>query len=95
MFAIARFNYSKYRFFNRIYYRRKYGSFRYLFIKIELEKKTIVFDKPTYTGFTILELSKCWLYELIYEVIKPNFQNTCLSYVDTDSCIFETSQGYY
>jgi hypothetical protein len=62
-------------------------------VLLEMQKKTIVFDKPTYTGFTILELSKCWLYELIYDVIKPNFANATLSYIDTDSCIFETSQG--
>lgn len=64
-------------------------------VLLEMQKKTVVFDKPTYTGFTILELSKCRLYELIYEVIKPNFPNTVLAYVDTDSCIFETSEDPY
>lgn len=65
-----------------------------MLINKELDKKSIIYNKPTYTGFTILELSKCWLYELIYEVIKPNFKDVCLSYVDTDSCVFETSSGF-
>lgn len=64
-------------------------------ILLEMEKKTVIFNKPIYTGFTILEISKYWLYHLIYDVIKPNFKNTCLSYIDTDSCIFETDEDPY
>jgi hypothetical protein len=53
-------------------------------VLLEFEKKTILFDKPIYIGFSILELSKWWLYTLIYDVIKPNFSNSCISYIDTD-----------
>jgi hypothetical protein len=62
-------------------------------VLFELNKKEIEYNKPTYVGFTILELSKYWLYNLIYNVIKKHFDDVTISYVDTDSCIFETSSG--
>lgn len=62
-------------------------------IMLEMEKNEIIYDKPTYTGFTILEISKCWLYHLFYNVVLPHFNDVVLSYVDTDSMIFETSSG--
>lgn len=37
-------------------------------IMLEFEKNEIIYDKPTYTGFSILELSKCWIYFLFYDV---------------------------
>lgn len=32
---------------------------------------------------------------MIYNVIKPNFKDCTISYIDTDSCIFETSEDPY
>jgi hypothetical protein len=42
-------------------------------VLLELEKNKISFDKPIYTGFSILELSKCWFYHLIYDVLPFSF----------------------
>ena len=57
---------------------------------LELEKKEIIFDKPIYIGFSILELSKLHMYKLHYDLFKKNFQTFCtLLYMDTDSLIYE------
>ena len=64
-------------------------------VLLEMKKKAITFNKPVYTGFVILELSKTWFYNLIYNVIKPKFKDCILSYIDTDSCVFETSVDPY
>ena len=56
---------------------------------IELNKEEILFDKPIYIGFTILELSKLHMYQLHYDVIKKNFPKSDLMYMDTDSLIYD------
>lgn len=57
---------------------------------LELNKTEIVFDKPVYIGFSILELSKLHMYKLHYDVIKKKWENNAtLMYMDTDSLIYE------
>jgi hypothetical protein len=56
---------------------------------IESEKKEIIFTKPIYIGFTILEHSKLYMYKLHYDVIKGYYgNNATLMYMDTDSLIY-------
>lgn len=61
-------------------------------ISIELNKTNILFNKPIYAGFTILELSKSKMYDFYYdfvlEKISPYFHSQ-LCYMDTDSFIFK------
>ena len=64
-------------------------------VLLEMKKKKITFNKPIFTGFSILEISKVWFYEMVYNVILTNFENVNISYVDTDSCVFETSSDPY
>ena len=42
-------------------------------------------DKFTYIGFVILELSKLKIYEFVYNVLKPIYNNFSLCHMDTDS----------
>ena len=58
------------------------------------EKCTIpIFNKPIYVGFCILEISKMRMYELLYDVIKKNFQKSMLMYMDTDSFVISMNES--
>ena len=50
-------------------------------IKVEM-------DKPIYLGMSILDISKIHMYEFWYDYLKPDYENIQLSYMDTDSFIF-------
>ena len=55
-----------------------------------MNKKDIIFDKPVYIGFTILEKSKLHMYNLHYNFFKNKYNdNAKLMYMDTDSLIYE------
>ena len=56
---------------------------------IIIKKNNVKFDKPLYTGFTVLELSKLHMYKTYYDVLQPYFgeESLKLHYVDTDSLI--------
>lgn len=59
-------------------------------IAVHMEKEKIVFNKPIYVGFTILELSKTLMYDYHYNVFikKYGVENIKLCYTDTDSFIY-------
>uniref|UniRef100_T1H6H0 DNA-directed DNA polymerase n=1 Tax=Megaselia scalaris TaxID=36166 RepID=T1H6H0_MEGSC len=58
------------------------------FAAMELKKKNIIYDKPIYVGFAILELSKEIMYSFYYDYMKPKFVNNVeICYQDTDSFI--------
>lgn len=60
-------------------------------------KKTVKLDKPTYVGFSILELSKVRMYEFFYTVIKPKYGDKVkIMMMDTDSFLLyiETEDIY-
>ena len=55
---------------------------------VEMRKTKTKMNKPVYLGFSILEISKTWIYEFWYGYIKPEYQNNAkLCYMDTDSFI--------
>jgi len=46
-----------------------------------------VFNKPIYTGMTVLDLSKLLMYDYYYNTIEKEFPKNEVSYMDTDSLI--------
>ena len=59
-------------------------------VAVEMNKTSIKFTKPIYTGAVILELSKTIMYEFHYEFIRKKFsaEDSALVYTDTDSYIY-------
>lgn len=67
------------------------------FIAIQMLPTTVLYDKPIYIGFTILELSKCVMYEFHYDYMLPKYgENIKLLYTDTDSFVYKiTTNNFY
>jgi hypothetical protein len=59
-------------------------------VLMKLNKKTVKLNKPIYTGFTILELSKHHMYDFYYNTMKPRYkENIELLMTDTDSLVIQ------
>ena len=57
---------------------------------VHMNKTHIKWDKPTYVGYTILELSKAHMYWFHYDVILARYgRNAKLLFTDTDSLCYE------
>ena len=55
-----------------------------------MRKTKLVLNKPVYTGMTILENSKIFMYEFFYDHLKAIYRQKCeLVYTDTDSLILD------
>jgi hypothetical protein len=66
-------------------------------LSIEMNKTSLVFDKPIYVAFSILDLSKHLMYEFHYDVMQAKYRDKLsLCYQDTDSLIYavETEDIY-
>ncbi|XP_071055460.1 uncharacterized protein [Onthophagus taurus] len=56
------------------------------FSAIQMERLRVVYNKPIYVGFTVLEISKLLMYEFYYNFLKPKYNEAIrLCYMDTDS----------
>jgi hypothetical protein len=57
---------------------------------VNLTKSHIKWDKPTYVGFSILEISKLRMYQFHYDIILARYgRNAKLLFTDTDSLCYE------
>lgn len=57
---------------------------------IRMSRRTVKLDKAVYVGFTILDLSKLFMYKFYYERMKKLYADSCeLLFTDTDSLCFE------
>jgi len=60
------------------------------FYELQMKGLSVLFNKPIYLGFAILDLLKWKLYDFQYQYIKPKFQEKLLfNYMDTDSFIYK------
>ncbi|XP_046679816.1 uncharacterized protein LOC124367198 isoform X2 [Homalodisca vitripennis] len=58
---------------------------------VECNKDVVLFNKPIYIGFTVLEISKFHMYDFHYNIMKPFYldTNTNLLYIYTDSFFYK------
>ena len=60
-------------------------------VAIHMRKTKILFDKPIYVGFCILELSKHLMYDTYYNKFQSTFKDVKLLYTDTDSFVIHVT----
>jgi len=54
-----------------------------------MKRLNVLYNKPLYLGFAVLDLSKLKMYDFHYNYIKPKYnENVQLNYMDTDSFIY-------
>jgi len=60
------------------------------FIGVELQQKSVKYNKPVQVGFTVLELSKHLMYDFHYSKMLKMFdpKNVKMCYTDTDSFVY-------
>ncbi|XP_065216507.1 uncharacterized protein LOC135842799 [Planococcus citri] len=66
-------------------------------VAVQMNKVKVVYDKPIYIGFCVLDLAKYLMYDFHYEYIIPKYDTRVeLLYTDTDSLIYEiTTNDFY
>jgi hypothetical protein len=58
-------------------------------VAVQLKRPSTTLSKPIYVGFTVLELSKLYMYEFHYDVMKAKYGSRAqLLFTDTDSLAY-------
>ncbi|KAB0792615.1 hypothetical protein PPYR_11269 [Photinus pyralis] len=69
---------------------KKFTQFSHTLFAVEMSKVSVVYNKPIYVGFTILDVSKIVMYRFFYDILRAHYgKNVSLLYTDTDSFILE------
>lgn len=66
-------------------------------IAVEMNRTSVYYNKPSYVGFSILDISKTVMYDFYYNFLKEKYgNNVSLLYTDTDSLILEIfTENFY
>ena len=57
-------------------------------VVMEMMVQNLELNKPIYCGFSVLEISKLWMYQFHYEKMTQWFKNIELCFTDTDSLLY-------
>ena len=63
-------------------------------VAVQCKIQTAVLDKPIYTGFNVLDLSKVLMYDWHYNYMMQKYSNLKLLFTDTDSLCYEIEDIY-
>lgn len=59
-------------------------------VAVEMNRTSVVYNKPAYIGFSILDISKTVMYDFYYNYLKKQYGNNVnLLYTDTDSLVIQ------
>ena len=62
---------------------------------VQSKKAMCMITKPFYVGFSVLDISKVWMYRFHYRFVKAFFhEHAHLLFTDTDSLMYEIEAGY-